>query len=239
MTFGLDLSASLASLAVVAQIFLIDLLLSGDNALLIAMAVRSLPPDEMRTGAVLGTVGAIALRIIMAAVVIYLLDVPYLKLVAGALLLAIALRLTLERADRETVATLDGRRVRWRGAGLAGAVVAIMVADAVMSLDNVVAIAAVADGSLWLLGFGLALSIPMLVYGSAIIRRFLGDNGGLVLLAGMFLGWIAGGIAVSDPSVAPWVAESAPALAVTVPLACALFVMWESRILAAPGREEA
>lgn len=235
MTFGTELPAVLESLGVITQIFIIDLLLSADNALLIAMAVRTLPPGQMQRATVLGTVGAIGLRLAMAAVVLFLLDLPYLKLVAATLLLFIALRLTLGRKHpvaSDTTVGASAARLPWGGAGLLGAIGAIMAADAVMSLDNVLAIATLADGSLMLLAFGLALSIPMLVYGSAVIRRFLVNNGALVLMAGMALGWIAGGIGVSDPAVAPWIESSAPALVLAVPIACAVFVFWESHILA-------
>ncbi len=220
----------LVSLGVVLQIFVIDLLLSADNALLIAMAVRRLPPDQIQIATIIGTLGAIILRLIMAVVVLFLLDVPYLKVVAGLLLLVIALRLTLERADPDTGPAQTLPRSIWQS-GLAGAVATIVIADVVMSLDNVVAIAALANGSLILLGLGLAFSIPMLIYGSVMIRRFLAANQSLILVAGIFLGWIAGGIAVSDRWVAPWVASSAPALGFVVPFACAVFVLWENRIL--------
>jgi len=237
VTFGIELPAVLQSLGVVVQIFIIDLLLSADNALLIAMAVRTLPPGQMQRATMLGTVGAIGLRLAMAAVVLFLLDLPYLKVVAATLLLFIALRLTLGRKDPAAFDTGVGASARlpWGDAGLLGAIGAIMAADAVMSLDNVLAIATVADGSLMLLALGLALSIPMLVYGSAVIRRFLVDNGALVLVAGMALGWIAGGIGISDPAVAPWIESSAPALGLAVPIACAVFVLWESRILGRPA----
>ena len=226
-----DTLGMLASLGVILQIFVIDLLLSADNALLIAMAVRRLPPDHIQIATVVGTLGAIVLRLIMAVVVLFLLDVPYLKAAAGLILLVIALRLTLERADPDTGPARILSRSTWHS-GLLGAVATIVIADAVMSLDNVVAIAALANGSLMLLGLGLAFSIPMLIYGSVMIRRFLAANQGLILLAGMFLGWIAGGIAVSDRWVAPWIASGAPALGFVVPLACAVFVLWENRILA-------
>ncbi len=226
-----DTLGILASLGVILQIFVIDLLLSADNALLIAMAVRRLPPDHIQIATVVGTLGAIVLRLIMAVVVLFLLDVPYLKAAAGLILLVIALRLTLERADPDTGPARILSRSTWHS-GLLGAVATIVIADAVMSLDNIVAIAALANGSLMLLGLGLAFSIPMLIYGSVMIRRFLAANQGLILLAGMFLGWIAGGIAVSDRWVAPWIASGAPALGFVVPLACAVFVLWENRILA-------
>ena len=101
-----------------------------------------------------------------------------------------------------------------------------------MSLDNVVAVATLANGSLILLGFGLALSIPLLFWGSMAIRRFLDENPLVVIGSGMFLGWLAGGIAVSDPVAAPWIAANAPALPFAAPIACAVFVMWQSLILA-------
>lgn len=220
---------TLESLSVILQIFAIDLLLSADNALLIAMAVRQLPPGQTRFAVVIGTLGAIILRLIMATLVLLLLDIPYLKAAAGLVLLVIALRLTLDHATSYIVPELLPQRL-W-SSGLVGAVITIVTADAVMSLDNVVAIAALAQGSLMLLGFGLVLSIPMLVYGSVMIQHFLGANRGLILLAGMFLGWIAGGIAVSDQGLAPRIASGAPALGFVVPLACAVFVFWENRIL--------
>jgi predicted tellurium resistance membrane protein TerC len=157
-------------------------------------------------------------------VVVFLLQIPFLKLVAGATLLVIAVRLTVPRSPRD--ATGPGH------ADLLGAVVTIILADAVMSLDNVVAVAALAQGSLVLMGIGLAMSIPMLIQGSALVRGFLDRNGGVVTIAGMFLGWIAGQIGIADPAVAGWIAVSAPALVFAVPAACAVFVLWESRILA-------
>lgn len=226
MGIDIDFAGLLAGLGICLQIFFIDLLLSADNALMIALACRALPPQEMRRAALLGTAGAIALRIAMAAVVLWLFEIPYLKVVAAATLLVIAVRLTL---GRDAPATAAEGRAR----DMIGTVGAIILADAVMSLDNVVAIAAVAQGSLLLLGFGLALSIPMLIQGSAMIRQFFDENGLVVTLAGMFLGWIAGQVGVADPAVAPWVAASAPALVFAVPAACAIFVLWESRILAA------
>lgn len=232
---NLDATQLLATIGVPIQIFFIDMLLNADNALMIALACRALPPAEMRQAAFLGTAAAIVMRVLMAAVVLWLLEVPFLKVAAGAVLLGIALKLTLERDAASDQS--PGRRAR---TNLLGAVAAIVVADAVMSLDNVIAIAVVAQGSLLLLSFGLLLSVPMLVYGSALIRRVLHGGSLLVLAAGMFLGWIAGGIAVSDPVVAPWVATSAPALVVAVPFACAIFVLWENRILSAahPGEAE-
>jgi len=228
----IDVTATLAAIGVPLQIVFIDLLLSADNALLIAMAVRALPPEQRRAATLFGTAAAILLRLAMASVVVLLLQVPFLKIVAGLLLLLVAVRLAIQRGDAATRTALAGDAAAARGRNLLGAVAAIVAADAVMSLDNVVAVAAVADGSLLLLGFGLALSIPMLVYGSTLIGELLDRNGLLVTGAGMFLGWIAGSIGASDAAVAPWIVGSAPALVVVVPLACAVFVFWQGRILA-------
>lgn len=247
--FGADPAAAFATVLVPLQILLVNLLLSADNALVIAMACRGLPAEDLQRATLFGILGAIALRLLMGSVALALLRIPYLQLAAGAILLLIAVRLTLVRDDEETRAALaaepageDASRRRSR-ANFLNAVWAIVVADAAMSLDNVVAIAAIAKGSLLFIALGLAMSIPMLVWGSALIRQFLDRNGFLVLLSGMFLGWVAGSIAVSDPTIAASIETNAPALPFAVPLAGAIFVIWQSRILAprrtSPGGEYA
>jgi YjbE family integral membrane protein len=239
---GFDPSTALAALLVPLQILFVNLLLSADNALVIAMACRQLPAQEMQRAAFYGIFGAIVLRLVMGSVALVLLRLPFLQLVAGIVLLLIAVRLTLVRDDAETRAALQtdlskAGELRQRGrVDFLNAVWAIIVADAAMSLDNVVAIAAIAQGSLAYIAIGLAMSIPMLVWGSALIQQILDKNGFFVLLSGTFLGWIAGGIAISDPIIAPSIAANAPALPFAVPLACAIFVLWQSLILS-PRRE--
>ncbi len=235
--FGADPSAALSTILVPLQILFVNLLLSADNALVIAMACRGLPAAEVQRATFFGIVGAIALRLAMGSVAVVMLRAPYLQLVAGIVLLLIAVRLTLVRDDEETQAALradpssaDASRRRGR-ADLLSVIWAIIAADAAMSLDNVVAIAAIAHGSLMYIAFGLAMSIPMLVWGSTLIRQFLDRNGFFVTLSGMFLGWIAGSIAISDPTIAPAIAANAPALPIAAPLACAIFVIWQSLIL--------
>ena len=235
--FGFDPLAAFATLLVPLQILFINLLLSADNALVIAMACRGLPAEDVQRATIFGIVGAISLRIAMGSVALILLRAPFLQLLAGGILLLIAVRLTLVRDDEETRAALGANpstegASRWGGRiDLLSAVWAIIVADAAMSLDNVVAIAAVAQGNLMFIVLGLAMSIPMLVWGSALIRQFLDKSGVFVLLSGMFLGWIAGRIAVSDPTIAPSIEVNAPALPFAVPLACAIFVIWQNLIL--------
>jgi YjbE family integral membrane protein len=222
-------SVVLASL----QILFVNLLLSADNALAIAMASRGLSDVDAQRATLLGIVGAIVLRLAMGSVAVAMLRAPFLQLVAGIVLLVIAVRLTLVRDDENTqidpaTALRSGGQ---RRVNLFGAIWSIIAADAAMSLDNVIAVAAIARGSIAYIAFGLVASIPMLVWGSMLMRRLLDRHGFLVVLSGMALGWIAGGIAISDPTIAPVIAAKAPALPIAAPPACAIFVFWQSAIL--------
>ncbi len=172
----------------------IDILLSGDNAVVIALASRSLPPEQRRWAVLGGSAGAIVMRILFSLVIVWLLQVPYLKLIGGLLLLYIGVKLVVPEAE----AGKDGIAAK---PNVWGAIQTIMVADAVMSLDNVVAIAAAAHGSVLLIALGLLISIPLIVFGSQLVLGVLGRFPMLVLLGGGLLGWIAGEIIVSDPAV--------------------------------------
>jgi YjbE family integral membrane protein len=184
----------LASSVAILQIIWIDLLLSGDNAVVIALACRSLPPNLRTWGIVLGAGVAILLRIIFAAVISTLLAVPFLKVAGGVLLLWIAVKLAKgEEADEKNIAASDK---------LYKAVWTIAIADAVMSLDNVVAIAAVSRGDIWLFGFGLALSIPLIMVGSQIIMKMIEKMPIIVWAGAALLGWIAGEMIATDSAVA-------------------------------------
>jgi YjbE family integral membrane protein len=231
--------ALFAPLLILAQILVVNLLLSADNALVIAMASRGLPPEDVRRASFFGAAGAIGLRIAMGGVALYLMRIPFLRILAALALLIIAVRLTLQRDDDETRAVLAGVEDDRSGDGrsnLIAAVWAIIVADVAMSLDNVVAIAAIAQDNFYALAFGLALSIPMLVWGSTLIRQILDENGYLVTLSGAFLGWIAGAIAMSDPIVGASVVTAAPFLPIATQVACAIFVLWQNLILTPPKR---
>jgi YjbE family integral membrane protein len=181
----------------VLQIIWIDILLSGDNAVVIALACRKLPPQQRVWGVVLGTVVAIALRVVFAGLVTTLMQVPYLKLVGGALLLWIAVKLLgpEENGKSNEIQAVDKL---WR------AIRIVAIADLVMSLDNVIAIAAVAERfeaphSYALLMFGLAVSIPLIMAGAALVMALL-DRFPIVVWAGAaLLGWIAGEIIAKDP----------------------------------------
>lgn len=203
----------------VAQIILVDILLSGDNAVVIALACRNLPERQRRLGVFWGVGGAIALRVTLTFFAVSLLALPYVKLVGAALLFWIGVKLLLP--DDED----NGHEIA-PASNLLGAIRTIIVADFVMSLDNVLAVAAAARGSLFLLIFGLALSIPLMVWASQLILRLMDRYPAIILLGGALLGWIAASMAISDPLVKSplepykawlsWAAPAAGALLVVV-----------------------
>jgi YjbE family integral membrane protein len=220
----MDGGAAAASLGVILQIVFLDLLLSGDNALVIALACRHLPPEQARRAAWIGAAGAIMLRVALTMMTGELLSLPFVQLLSAFPLLVIALNL-MNGHDEEEAPGASGQGE----ATMLAAIGVIIVSDAAMSLDNVVALAAVSDGNFWLLLFGLALSIPLIVFGSfgfsALMRAFplLTDLG-----AGL-LGWVAGGMIARDPWIANWIDVQAPALDLVLPLACAIFVLVQGR----------
>ena len=182
----------------VVQIIWINVLLSGDNAIVIALACRNLPPKQRLAGMILGTGVALLLRLIFAAIVSTLMLLPYVKIAGGAALLWIAVKLLAPNEESES---------RHSSSSLWRAVQLVAIADVVMSLDNVIAVAAVADGSLALLVFGLGVSIPAIVAGANLIMAIL-NHFPLVIWAGAgLLGWIAGDVIASDPVIADYAAS--------------------------------
>jgi YjbE family integral membrane protein len=179
----------------VGKIIWIDILLSGDNALVIALACRGLAPAQRLWGVMLGAAAAVALRIVFAGIVTTLMELPYLKLAGGLALLVIAAKLLVpEKEDEEGIAAA---RHLW------AAVRVVVVADFVMSLDNVIAVAAAANGSVLLLIIGLAVSVPLIVAGAALIMLLLTHLPLLVWAGAALLGWIAGNVIATDPAVLP------------------------------------
>lgn len=179
----------------VGKILWINVLLSGDNALVIAMACRGLHRPHRLLGMVFGSAIAVLLRISFTGIIATLMALPYLKLAGGLALLVIAAKLLVPEDENDEIAA---------GATLWQAVRIVAIADIVMSLDNVIAIAAVADGQVLLLILGLAISIPVIVAGAALIMLILDRLPVLVWLGAMLLGWIAGGVISTDPAIEPF-----------------------------------
>ncbi len=209
------------------EVFLLDVLLSGDNAVVIALACRTLPPAQMRRAMWIGTTGAIALRILLTAVASLLLLIPLLKLVGGIVLIVIAIKLIIEEDEKTTsIEETEGRNT-----GLWSAIGTIIVADVVMSVDNVLGLAAITQGSLLFLVLGLLMSVPLLMFGSLFVGALLKRYPLLIDGGGVMLGWVAGEMVISDPMIADWVNQQSPALTVVVPILVTVFVLIESRIM--------
>jgi YjbE family integral membrane protein len=177
------------------KIIWINILLSGDNALVIALACRGLEPRHRLWGMVLGAAAAVFLRIVFTGIVVQLMELPFLKLVGGLALIVIAAKLLVpEREDEEGVESASH---------LWAAVQIVVIADIVMSLDNVIAVAAAANGSMVLLVLGLAISVPLIVGGAALIMALLNSLPILVWAGAALLGWIAGDVIATDPAIQP------------------------------------
>ena len=228
----MEFSAQFDVIGPILQICLIDLLLSGDNAVLIAMAARGLDADLRMRAVVLGTAAAILFRVVLTFAATLALRAPYLKLIGALLLLLIAIELLASNSSARSSAG-----ARPSGASLWRAITIIVAADAVMSLDNVVAVAAAAQDNLGFLLLGLLLSIPILVFSSLYIARLLDAFPVVVQAGAALLGWIAGRTAVSDPALARFLETQSFGLVASAPLFGALYVLVQGRLLAAaPAR---
>ncbi len=186
----------------VGQIILIDILLGGDNAVVIALACRNLPAAQRRAGILWGTAGAILLRVLLIAFAMTLLKIAFLKIVGGALLLWIGVKLLL-KDEGDAHGEVQG------ASSLMGAIRTIIIADFVMSLDNVLAIAGAAQNTpgehqLAYVIFGLLVSIPLIIWGSTLVLRLIDRFPIVVIAGGALLGWIAGGMIVTDVMWTTW-----------------------------------
>ncbi|UFH48697.1 TerC family protein [Pseudomonas sp. KNUC1026] len=183
------------------QILAIDILLGGDNAVVIAMACRRLPREKRKQAIWGGMLGAILVRIVLLFFAMQLLALPWLKLVGALLLLWVGIKLIAANDDDEEV---DG------GVRLWTAIRTIIVADVVMSLDNVIAVAAAGQGNLWLVSAGVLISIPLIVLGSRLVLALMDRFPSVVLFGGALIGWIAGGLGIADPALHRWLPALQP-----------------------------
>ncbi|GAA0598254.1 TerC family protein [Virgibacillus siamensis] len=191
--FGFEFSAE--AFFSLLNIIAIDIVLSGDNAVVIAMATRALPKHQRNKAILIGTGGAVLLRILFAIIIVFLLKVPLVHLIGGILLIGIAINLLVED-EEETEIKSSGTILK--------AVGTIIMADAVMSLDNVVAIAGAANGHIGMIAVGVAVSIPIMIFGSKLIVRMMDKYSWIAYIGAGILAWTAGGMIMEDPVVMDW-----------------------------------
>jgi YjbE family integral membrane protein len=209
------------------EIIYINILLSGDNAVVIALACRNLPPKQRQLGIFFGSAAAIVLRVVLTIFVASLMAIPFLQLIGAAALLWIAIKLVIPEEEE------NGEDKIKAGAGLFEAVKTIAIADVVMSLDNVIGIAAAAKGDVTLLVIGLVISMPLIIFGSQIVLAMLSRFPILILAGGAVLGWLVGEIGVSDTAIKEWVDAEAAWLHYAAPIGFALLVIVVARVVAA------
>lgn len=216
-------------------IILIDLVLAGDNAIVIALAARRLPVHLQKKAIVWGTLGAVALRVVMTLVVVWLLRLPGLLLVGGLGLLWIGWQLLV---DTDSGPSLGEQP---RTIGFWGAMRTIMIADALMGVDNVLGVAGAARGAMDLVVIGLLVSIPIMVFGSTLVLKAVGRFPIIIELGGAVLAWTAGTMVVTEPLLRPWLTDPVPALRWLLPALCVLGLIglarWRKARLATAANE--
>ncbi|MGE5087832.1 MAG: TerC family protein [Candidatus Levyibacteriota bacterium] len=181
------------------EIMLVNILLSGDNAVMIALAARSLPPHQQKKAIIGGSIAAVVILVVLTVAAAELLEFPYLRLVGSLLLFWIAVQLLVPEDEEEEQAQ--------GSSGLLSAVRTILVANLVMSLDNVLGVAAVAQGRVSLLIAGLGISIPVIVFGSTLVLKLMTRFPVIITFGAALLGWVAADMFISDPAIAPFIAS--------------------------------
>jgi len=214
------------------EIIVINILLSGDNAVVIALACRNLPEKQRRWGIFWGAAGAIVLRIVLTIFAVSLLTLPWLKIIGAVLLLWIGVKLIADESGE------GGHEIQATDQ-LYAAVRTVIIADLVMSLDNVIGVAAAAKGSLTLLIFGLVLSIPLVIVGSQLIMKAIERFPILIVAGGGLLGYVAGEMAVTDTAIADWINANAHWLHWGLPVAGIALVIGVARLLRARAGHKA
>jgi len=202
----------------VLQIIAIDIILGGDNAVVIALACRRLPEKQRNLGIFWGVFGAIALRVVLIYFAFTLMAIPFLKIVAALLLLWIGIKLLQPEPEG------NGHEIN-ASATLLGAIKTIIIADAMMSLDNVIAIAGAARDSVVLVTFGMAVSVPIIVWGSKLVMRLMEKFPVTIFIGAGLLGWIAGGMSTTDAVSREWVDNNAAFLHWVAPAGGALLIV--------------
>ncbi|MCR8642534.1 TerC family protein [Paenibacillus sp. N1-5-1-14] len=204
------------------KIVLINIVLSGDNAVVIALACRNLPAEHQKKAIFLGSFGAIALRIILTFAAVWLLDIPFVQVLGGVLLVWIAIKLMLNEEQDENIKS---------SSNLGSAIKTILFADLIMSLDNVLAVAGAADGNYLLIGLGLAVSIPLIIWGSKLLMMLMERFKFIVILGVALLGYTSGEMIMSDHMIEASMATLPAAFHYVIPVMLAVGVIVAGRML--------
>ena len=204
------------------QIIGVNIVLSGDNAVVIALAARALPPAQQKKAIIWGSGAAIIMRIVLTLTAVALLSMPYLKLVGSVLLFWIGIQLINSDDEGENIES---------SSNLAAAIKTILIADLVMSLDNVIAVAAAAKGSFVLLIIGLAISIPLVIFGATMLLRLMERFPIIITIGAALLGYVSGEMAVTDPAAQPWIDAHFAALHHALPISLAVLVVIIGKLL--------
>ncbi|MBP1930497.1 TerC family protein [Ammoniphilus resinae] len=206
------------------KIILINIVLSGDNAVVIALASRNLPVEQQKKAILWGSGGAIGLRVILTFIAVWLLKIPYLQVIGGLLLIWIAIKLLKGEEGEESLKS---------GGNLAEAIRTIIFADLIMSLDNVVAVAGAANGSILLIAIGLALSIPLIIWGSQLLMKLMNRFPIIILAGAGLLGYTAGEMALGDKGLGHFLHEVLPGAGFIIPIATTVLVIvvgkWQAK----------
>ncbi|MBD0382843.1 TerC family protein [Paenibacillus sp. WST5] len=217
------------SWVVLLKIIFIDIILSGDNAVVIALASRNLPKDQQKKAVFWGGFGAVALRIVLTFVAVFLLKIPFVNAIGGVMLVWIAIKLLKGEEEGNDIKS---------GNSLWQAIKTIIVADFVMSLDNVVAIAGTAEGHLGLIIFGLIVSIPIIIWGSQLLMRLMNRFPIIVTLGSALLGYTAGEMMIHDKIVGTFITDHIPYGRYVVPAILVVIVVVVGKILAKKNEEK-
>ena len=207
------------------QIIGVNIVLSGDNAVVIALAARSLPPAQQKKAVLYGSLAAIVMRVILTIVAAKILTLPWLKIIGSVLLLWIGIKLIVPEGE-------GGHGKSGSSSSAMAAIRTILIADLVMSLDNVIAVAAAAKDSITLLVLGLAISIPLIVFGSTLILRLMDRFPIIITVGGALLGYVAGEMAAGDSAISAWIHDNAHWLHFAAPVAGAALVIAVGKWLA-------
>lgn len=207
------------------QIMVINVVLSGDNAVVIALACRRLSPRHQKIAFLWGSLGVVVLMVALTGVVSYLLSLPYLEMVGSAMLLWIGVKLLMGDEEQGEDGAVEQK------ATLGAAIRTIIIADMIMSLDNVLAMAAAAHGHIWMLIVGLFITVPVILFGSALLMKLMERFPFLVMVGAALIGWVAGEMAISDPAIKEWIDANARILHSISPIVGAAFVIAAGKIM--------